>query len=218
MREDGGAVNDEHEPIAVMSENPYRAPVLEELRDLTPAPVPDVDLASAEDVRKSLIGHESLVRSLSWFFFLAAAAIAWAGIATLITGLAGNSGFLPRLGVLLIIGSLAAIVVGVGLRRLRRWARLIAGVVAGLGIGLMLVVPTLFVVSTPLGIYLIYLLFSAKGEQVFSGEYRQIIEATPEIRWRTTVFTWILLGIVAFIVLSSGATLMLDVVRAATAP
>jgi hypothetical protein len=44
--------------------------------------------------------------------------------------------------------------------------------------------------------YILYLLLSAKWEMVFSAEYRDIIDATPHIKYRTSILIWMLLGII----------------------
>ena len=46
----------------------------------------------------------------------------------------------------------------------------------------------------------LYLIFSAKGKMVFSDEYRAVIEQTPDIKYRTSVIVWIVLGLILVII------------------
>ena len=54
--------------------------------------------------------------------------------------------------------------------------------------------------SVPIGTlingYILYLIYSAKGNMVFSEEYRKVIAATPNIKYKTSIIIWIFLGIV----------------------
>ena len=45
-------------------------------------------------------------------------------------------------------------------------------------------------------IYILYLLFSKKGRRIFESDYPDIVAATPEIKYRTSVVIWVLLGLV----------------------
>lgn len=51
-----------------------------------------------------------------------------------------------------------------------------------------------FPIGTFLGGYMLYLLFSEKGNFVFSQRYRSIVKQTPQIRCRIPVFVWIILA------------------------
>jgi uncharacterized membrane protein (DUF485 family) len=50
--------------------------------------------------------------------------------------------------------------------------------------------------------FALYLLLSSKGEMVYSPQYKEIVQATPHIRYKTSVIVWILLfilvGLIAF--------------------
>jgi glucose-6-phosphate-specific signal transduction histidine kinase len=62
-----------------------------------------------------------------------------------------------------------------------------------------------FPCGTILSAYLLYLLLSPKGEMVFSEGYKDIVRATPHIKYRTSIIVWILLflliGILAFFII-----------------
>ena len=49
--------------------------------------------------------------------------------------------------------------------------------------------------------YLLYLLLSAKGEMVFSSAYKEVMQATPHIRYRTSIIVWIFLFILIGVIL-----------------
>jgi hypothetical protein len=84
-------------------------------------------------------------------------------------------------------------VCGYGLRRLRRWVRLPVGIFAGLGL-------LGFPLGTLINGYILYLIFSQKGRTVLSEEYQAVIAATPEIRYRTSLASWIVLIVLILLV------------------
>jgi hypothetical protein len=49
--------------------------------------------------------------------------------------------------------------------------------------------------------YLLYLLLSAKGEMVFSSAYKEVMQATPHIRYRTSIIVWIFLFLLIGVIL-----------------
>jgi hypothetical protein len=49
--------------------------------------------------------------------------------------------------------------------------------------------------------YLLYLLVSAKGEMVFSSAYKEVMQATPHIRYRTSMIVWIFLFLLIGLIL-----------------
>ena len=50
-----------------------------------------------------------------------------------------------------------------------------------------------FPVGTIINGYILYLLFSKKGERVFSADYQAIVDATPHIKYKTSIIVWIFL-------------------------
>jgi hypothetical protein len=83
--------------------------------------------------------------------------------------------------------------IGFGLNKLKSWARISAALFAGVGL-------LAFPIGTLINGYILYLLLSAKGKMVFSDEYREIIEQTPEIKYKTSKVLWfflfLLLGLI----------------------
>ncbi|MBY0395360.1 MAG: hypothetical protein K2X91_02675, partial [Thermoleophilia bacterium] len=155
----------------------------------------------AEQIRRAHLGHESSIRTLGALHLI------------------GFGGYLVGLGVLayqvirdgkvpgtpvevaafLALVTLALsimLALGLGLRRLRPWARwveavlivvfnvpnLIMVLVGANSVGEGLLVALL---GSLIPAYLLYLLLSPKGRMVFSPEYRAIIERTPDVRFRS---------------------------------
>ena len=143
----------------------------------------------ADQIRNLHIKHEASVKSvgllyyLGGFFLLLAGAAAVAG--NLATGQKPESVVVGALFAVLAAGQLFA---GSGLRRLRPWARIAAGVLSGIGlIG--------FPLGTIINGYILWLLFSQKGTTVFSPEYQEVIRQTPHIKYKTSIVVWVVLGL-----------------------
>jgi disulfide bond formation protein DsbB len=150
--------------------------------------------SDVEQLRKAHINHEASVKSIGLLYFLGAAFLLLAAFGTFAAP--GQAG---RVIAALFIG-LAALQIwaGIGLRKLRRWARIPSGILSGLGL-------LAFPLGTLINGYILYLLFSKKGAMVFSEEYRRAIEQTPHIKYRTSLVVWILL---AFLLLLIGGGLV----------
>jgi steroid 5-alpha reductase family enzyme len=58
-----------------------------------------------------------------------------------------------------------------------------------------------FPCGTLISAYLLYLLLSAKGEMVFSDRYKEIIQATPHIKYKTSIILWIFLFLLIAVIL-----------------
>ncbi len=82
-------------------------------------------------------------------------------------------------------------VVGVGVNRLRTWSRPVAVAVCGFW---MLAVP----LGTIIGGASLWYLARPTAKYVFTHEYREIIQRTPGVCFRTSVFAWSLLAFVVF--------------------
>jgi hypothetical protein len=61
-----------------------------------------------------------------------------------------------------------------------------------------------FPIGTAMGAYLLYLIFSEKGNVVFSPRYREIVRQTPHIRAYIPLFVWVVFGLGAFMFLLVG--------------
>lgn len=167
--------------------------------------------SAAVQLRTQHLGHEASLRSVGVLYLVGGILTSLGGLLMLIGALRlmGN----PNLAqsnqpvliaatiglVLLVVGGLQA-ACGFHLRRLRPLARIPVGIISALGL---LAVP----LGTLINGYILYLLFSKKGRFILSPEYQAIVAATPEIKYRTSIVIWILLGLVlVFIVGAIGAS------------
>jgi hypothetical protein len=78
--------------------------------------------------------------------------------------------------------------VGIGVRGLKSWARIPAGILSSIGL--------LYLgLGTIVNAYILYLLFCQKGKTVFSDEYKRVIAETPHVKYRTSIVAWVVLGL-----------------------
>jgi hypothetical protein len=160
-----------------------------------------------ERIRKEHIKHEASVKSVGLLYFLGAAVLALVGGVGLFAPLgASNRGELSMTAVGMMFIAVAGVQVwaGFGLRQLKSWARIPAGILSGLGL-------LAFPLGTLINGYILYLLFCKKGTMVFSEQYQQVIAETPHIKYRTSIVVWVLLGllvvllaIIMFAVITAG--------------
>lgn len=176
--------------------NPYAPPK---------AAVEDVVAYSgeAEEIRREHIQREAAIRSIGILYYLAAAGLVIVALAALAgsnAGLAGlgvtGKGPLALMGIFFVAFGVGLIFVGRALRQLRPWARIAAIVIAFLGL---LNAPT----GTLINIYILYLLFSAKGRRIFESDYPEIVAATPDIKAKTSIIVWVFLGLLVFAILAA---------------
>ena len=182
------------------SDNPYAAPpitgslVMDELSTAATG-----DVAAAERVRRELISHETKVKSVRWLYWLGGVIglltslpIIYTWVVDLRRGAEIDLG--PMIVVLLVCGAVigVTILMFVGanwLGKLDRRAKIAVGVVSGLGL-----------FQVPLGTlingYILHLVFSTKGQRVFSDEYKEIIRLTPHVKSRTSTLAWVILAVV----------------------
>jgi hypothetical protein len=149
----------------------------------------------AEEIRREHINREAEIRAIGILYYLGGGLVCLAAIAILM----GSTRFpsprpLPAgvMGAILLVAGALPLVVGRGLRTLRPWARITAIVLAILGL---LRPPA----GTLVNIYILYLLFSAKGKRIFESDYPEIVAATPHIKYKMSVVIWILLGILVLL-------------------
>ena len=105
-------------------------------------------------------------------------------------------GTLHFLSGLVLIGILE-ICLAIGIRKLIGWTKIPAIIVAAPG-------PPGFPIGTLISVYFLYLHCSKKGSLVFSAEYARIIAGTPHIKYRTSIFVWILLFLLVALILGLG--------------
>jgi DNA-directed RNA polymerase subunit RPC12/RpoP len=157
----------------------------------------------AEAIRQAHIKHEASVKSVGVLYYLGAAVVLLSAVFGLMAGARNASGSLPIMVVLLVLGILQ-VWVGTGLRGLKSWARIPASILSGIGL-------LGFPLGTLINAYILYLLLCEKGKTVFSDEYKEVIAATPHIKYKTSILVWIvfilllaLLGLGLFAALFAG--------------
>jgi len=182
------------------------------------------DLAEAEAIRRTHIGHEASAKSIGSLHYLVVV-LTFLGFITVIMP-ATNFEFIIRVGMARFVGFIVLFLVfaainfalGMGLYGLKPWARrveviltklsllfclLCAGGVAmsgfGLGTGVLLglsVIPG----------YILFLMLSKKGSMVFSPEYRVIIQRTQHIKnrknWIVKIWLIVFVAIIVFAIVA----------------
>jgi hypothetical protein len=170
-----------------MAANPYAPPR---------AHVDDVGQSNseAEEIRREHIKHETSVRSIGLLYYLSGGVMTVLGIGMLATLARSFDPFtVGMLAAYLGIGVLMLFVAH-GVRKLAPWARTASTVLAILGL-------LGFPVGTLINAYILYLLHSKKGKRIFEEDYKDIIEATPHVKYRTSIVVWIVLGILVLLFL-----------------
>ncbi len=140
--------------------------------------------ADSERIRQDHIKHEASVKSVGFLYFLSATFLILGGS----FGLAGVGDGAILMAIFFLGLAGVQIWVGLGLRRLKPWARVPTAILSGFGL-------LGFPVGTLINAYILYLVLCEKGRMVFSEEYRRVIQVTPHIRYKTSIVVWILLGV-----------------------
>lgn len=183
--------------------NPYAAPEAPLGAPVTPS----TELAEMEATRRKYLSHEASVKSVGSLHILGAIVLILAVVAMLAASASDpNGNSLPTLLMAgFFVGLLALnLALGIGLTKLQNWARWVDVAFMGLGVisaGLQtimslimtsgqpgMIAPILFGNSIGLLIngYILYLLVSSKATVVFSPEYKEVIKATPHIKYKTS--------------------------------
>ena len=156
--------------------NPYAAPT---------ARVDDIPANSeAEAIRRAHISHEASIKAVGLLDYLGGAML-----------LLGAVGFLFGPDPVLFTLLFAALGVGLcfagwGVRGFRPWGRYVSVALAAIGL-------LGFPIGTIINGYILYLLLSKKGRTIFSPEYRDVVAATPHVKYRTSIVVWIFLALIA---------------------
>jgi hypothetical protein len=169
-------VNTEPDP------NPYVAPATD------PSPIGEV-ATDAERVRCEHITHELSIRTIGALFLLGATLSV-----LVIVGFLFGSTIAPLDALLYAVMGVAGLVLGLGLRRLDPRVRIPSAVFCGFGL-------MWGPIGTVINAYFIYLLLCAKGRTVFTEGYQLVIEQTPHVRHRTSVFLWVVFFILVLVLL-----------------
>jgi hypothetical protein len=163
--------------------NPYAPPR---------ARVDDVSNAGseAEEIRQEHIKHEASVRSVGVLYYIGGvfACLGSIGLLATLSSAGEEAALLGVLAPIYLVFGVLSIFVGRGLRKLRSWARITTIVLSVIGL-------LGFPVGTLVNGYILYLMASKKGKRIFESDYADIVEATPHIKYRTSVIVWIVLGL-----------------------
>jgi hypothetical protein len=169
------------------------------------------EIADAEAIRKQHLNHEASIQGMGslyllggFFGSLLGLAYGAMGIAA-ISGLQGAipnngpgpapaiaGGFFVGLGVFVLAVAIAQFYAGWTMRKLDPKGKILAIIVTAIGL-------LGFPCGTLLSAYTLYLLLSAKGEFIYSPRYKEILAATPHIKYRSIV-AWVLLAVILLIV------------------
>ncbi len=165
-----------------MEHNPYQTPEANVDKALTGAN------GDAERLRIAHIQHEAEIRSIGQAYYLVAVVCLFAAFS-----IYANKSFMTgSLGVVLIPLALVGFAVlniwiGAGLRGLKERIRLPTAIFAAIGL-------LAFPIGTVINGYLLYLLYSRKGEMVFSPEYKDVIQVTATVKSKTPLIVWLILA------------------------
>ena len=197
-----------------MSDNPY-APSGSSYGDASLDA--NFDLSQAELIRKSHLSHEANIQGfgclytlggilgiLGAIFYIGIGIFVMAGgvvseeLASMVFGAGGDrlvsGGLTTLVGVVFLAIAVAQLFAGRSMQTLNPSGKILAIVVAAIG---MLQFPC----GTLISGYLLYLLVSAKGRTVYSSAYKEVMQATPHIRYRTSIIVWIFLFILIGVIL-----------------
>ena len=197
-----------------MSDNPY-APSGSSYGDASLDA--NFDLSQAELIRKSHLSHEANIQGFGCLYTLGgilgilgaifyigigilvmAGGVVPKGLESMVFGAGGDrlvsGGLTTLVGVVFLAIAVAQLFAGRSMQTLNPSGKILAIVVAAIG---MLQFPC----GTLISGYLLYLLVSAKGRTVFSSAYKEVMQATPHIRYRTSIIVWIFLFLLIGVIL-----------------
>lgn len=179
--------------------NPFASPLAEES---APGPGAPSDLHRLEQIRRDHLSREATIKSLGLVSYIAVGfgCLGLVGIVAAMlseaSGLAMESfvGTVELLFLLFIAGFLALTFwVGAGLRRFNPAAR-----IGGIGLSviwLLLSLPSLNLLTLIISICGLWCLLGEKAKYIFTPDYQQVIAATPHVRYKTSVLTWVVLAV-----------------------
>ena len=180
-------------------ENPFASPTVE----ATLQPVGVDDASDAVRIRRQYIKHEASVKSVGVLYYLGAIGGGFGIAMSIVEGIDSNQ-FGAGLSIAAICATVAAVFVllGVGMRKLARWVRIPVGLLSVVGL-------LNFPFGTLINAYILYLVFGAKGNVVFSPEYQEVIRRTPHVKYKTSPVVVVLLVILlAFLAIAIAGPLL----------
>ena len=166
--------------------NPYQAP----RADITPR------LSEQEKERLAHLRHETAIRSIGLFFYLAVIFTAPSAIGFSMRLSFDHSPESILLALSLILLTAILFITAYRLRRLDFRAKLPATVIALL---LLIMVP----IGTILGLFILYALHCKKGRRILSEDYRDILSATPDMPNQAPGIMWFFLLLIFILILAA---------------
>jgi len=177
----------------------------------------NVELSQAEIVRKSHLSHEANLQSFGCLYTLGGILGIIGSIFYVAMGVFILAGGLPAqpanqnvpvpntnpaaaglvvalLGLVFLAISIVQLLGGRAMQTLNPRGKVLAIIISAIGL-------LGFPCGTLISAYLLYLLLSAKGEMVFSDRYKEIIQATPHIKYKTSIIVWIFLFLLIAVIL-----------------
>jgi hypothetical protein len=189
-----------------MSDNPY-APSGSSYGDASLDA--NFDLSQAELIRKSHLNHEANIQSFGCLYTLGGIigiliGIFYIGLGIFVMAGGENpqagvnpmaAGIMTTLiGVVFLAIAVTQLFAGRSMQTLNPSGKILAIIISAIGL-------LGFPCGTIISGYLLYLLLSAKGEMVFSSAYKEVMQATPHIRYRTSIIVWIFLFLLIGVIL-----------------
>ena len=179
----------------------------------------NVDLSQAELIRKSHLSHEANLQGFgclytfggilgiigSLFYVAVGVFVIASGVPAQManqnapvpnTNPAAAGLFVALMGLVFLAISVLQLLGGRAMQTLNPKGKVLAIIISAIGL-------LGFPCGTLLSTYLLYLLLSTKGEMVFSDRYKEIIQATPHIKYRTSIIVWIFLFILIGVILAA---------------
>ncbi len=157
------------------------------------------EVEDVEACRRAHLNHEASIKSIGFLYLLGAIFMVPMGVGVLIASVGGlmasrgqdasAAAATGTVGLLYLCIGVFQGYTGLGLRKVKSWARR-PGIVLSV-IGLLA-----FPIGTLISAYFLYLLLSEKGKVIMSPLYQDVIAQTPHIKYKTSIVVWILLGLV----------------------
>lgn len=171
--------------------NPYQAPATR-VDDVIDSANPQ-----SESIRREHINHEASIKAVGTLYYLSMLGLAVVGLTTVFSTAAfAKSGMGGAVvGAVMVLMAAVFFTVGRGLRKLQPWVRIPTVLLSILGL-------LGFPIGTLINGYIIWLILSKKGRLVLSPEYTAIVEATPQVKYRTSIVVWTLLGLIVLFVIA----------------
>ena len=170
------------------------------------------DGSEFESIRRKHLNHEASIKSFGFLYYIGGALVLIGGLSVLTTTIFSLTANERHNGVTLMLMVLGGVYLLLGsfqiytARSLRRLSAVGRGCATFFGVLGLLAFP----IGTLISAYLLYLLWSQKGQVVFSPIYQDVLKATPHIVYKTSIIVWILLALLVTLILFGVVGVMLE--------